>query len=79
MVATPTTRQTGYMERTGRKSPLIEQVRSAMSRRDERRMPASNAPLAGRRRARDSEQMTRWENEGGSLGHTAGQRPRPLP
>jgi hypothetical protein len=67
------------MQRPRRQGPLIEQVRIAMSRRDERRTPISNATLAARRRAHESEQMARWQNDGGSIGHTAGQRPRPLP
>ena len=50
-----------------------------MIRCDERRMPGSSATRASRRLGYDSEQMTRWENEGGSLGHTVGQRPRPFP
>jgi hypothetical protein len=66
------------MQRSRRHASLIEQVRIAMSRRD-RRTPSSNPLLAARRRAHESEQMARWENEGGSIGHTAGQRPRPLP
>jgi hypothetical protein len=66
------------MQRTRRPRSLIEQVRIAMSRRYER-TPISNGTLAARWRAHDSEQMARWENEGGSIGHTAGQRPRALP
>ena len=68
-----------HMPQAPTQAPLIEHVRIAMSRRDKRQTPASNARLARRRRARDSGQMTRWENEGGALGHSAGQRPRPLP
>jgi hypothetical protein len=60
-------------------APLIEQVRIAMSQRDRRRTPAPDTTLATRRRGHESEQMARWENDGGALGHTAGQRPRPLP
>jgi hypothetical protein len=67
------------MQRTHTHAPLVEQVRLAMSRRDKRRTPASNSTLASRGPAHDSEQMKRWESEGGALGHTAGQRPRPLP
>jgi hypothetical protein len=67
------------MQRTRRHAPFIEQVRIAMSRRDHRRTPAANATLATRRRHHESEQMARWENEGGSIGHSAGQRRRSLP
>jgi hypothetical protein len=50
-----------------------------MRLRDGRREAAWNEPLAGRRRHPASEQMSRWENEGGALGQSAGKRPRPLP
>jgi hypothetical protein len=51
-----------------------------MSRREERRTAASGELSATRRRRQvESEQMARWENDGGALGHTAGQRPPPLP
>ncbi len=79
MGAAPPDRHAGYMQRTGRQGSFIERVRIAMIRCDERRMPGSSATRASRRLGYDSEQMTRWENEGGSLGHTVGQRPRPFP
>jgi hypothetical protein len=47
-----------------------------MNRRDQRWASASTL---NHRRGHDSEQMMRWENEGGAIGHTAGQRPRPFP
>jgi hypothetical protein len=51
-----------------------------MSRREARRTAASSKAFLTRRSRHDeSEQMARWESEGGALGHTAGQRPRPLP
>jgi hypothetical protein len=51
-----------------------------MSRRDERRMTASGKTPSTRRHLDvDSQQMARWENDGGAIGHTASQRPRPLP
>jgi hypothetical protein len=79
MDAAPRARNAARMQSMGRQGPFLEQVQIAMNRRDERRTPTSNAPLAGRRHTHHNEQMARWENEGGSLGHTAGQRPRPLP
>jgi hypothetical protein len=50
-----------------------------MSMRDVRRTATSNERLATRPRRPEREQISRWENEGGALGHTAGKRPRPLP
>ena len=79
MGAAPQARHAGYMQRTRSQDSLIERVRMAMSRRDGRRTLASSATSGSRGPDYDSEQMTRWENDGGSLGHTAGQRPRPLP
>jgi hypothetical protein len=67
------------MRRTRRHASLIEQVRIAMSRRDERRTPPVSPTLDTRLRRHDAEQMARWEDEGGSIGYTARQRPRPLP
>jgi hypothetical protein len=67
------------MQRTRRYGPLIERVRIVMNRRDQRRTPPFNPTLATRLRRHDAEQMARGENEGGSIGYTAGQRPRPLP
>jgi len=67
------------MERTRRHAPLIEQVRIAMSGRDQRRNPALNMPLTISRHRHDSAQIARWENEGGFTEHSAGQRPRSLP
>jgi len=67
------------MQRTRRHASLIEQVRIALSRRDQRRTPLLNRTVATRVRRHDAEQMARWESEGGFMGDTAGQRPRPLP
>jgi hypothetical protein len=68
------------MHRTQRQATLVGRVRIAMRRRDERRTANSGkAPATGRRRRVESEQMASWENEGGAIGHSVGQRPRPLP
>jgi hypothetical protein len=73
-------RQGRNMPRTQREVTLLGRVRIAMRRRDER--PTTNsrkAPATGRRGHVDSQQMARWENDGGAIGHSAGQRPRPFP
>jgi hypothetical protein len=68
------------MHRTHRQAPLFGQVGIAMSRREARRTAASRkTSLTRRSRHGESEQLARWESEGGALGRTAGQRPRPLP
>ena len=68
------------MHRTRRHATLVDHVRVAMSRREERLTAASGELSATRRRRHvESEQMARWENDGGAIGHTASQRPRPLP
>jgi hypothetical protein len=73
-------RQACDMHRTRRQATLVDHVRIAMSRREERRTAASDKVAATRRRGHvASEQMARWENDGGAIGHTSGQRPRPLP
>jgi hypothetical protein len=73
-------REAFNMHRTSQQDTLVAHVRIAMRRREERRTPGSGKGSAMRRHRRvESEQMARWENEGGALGQTAGQRPRPLP
>jgi hypothetical protein len=68
------------MQRTRRQTTLVGNVRIAMSKRDARHMTNSRRVSALRRsRHVESEQMARWENEGGALRHGADQRPRPLP
>jgi hypothetical protein len=63
------------MHRTRRQDRLVGHVRIAMSRRDARRTAASgNASATRWPRQIESEHMARWENEGGALGHGAGQR-----
>ena len=68
------------MQRTRRQTTLVGNVRVAMSKHDARHAANSrrvHAPL--RSRHVESEQMARWESEGGALRHSADQRPRPLP
>jgi hypothetical protein len=80
MVDHPPERKARNMLRTQRQATLVGRVRIAMRRRDER--PTRNsrkAPATGRRFHVDSEQMARWENDGGAIGHSAAQRPRPFP
>jgi hypothetical protein len=73
-------RQACDMHRTRRQATLVDHVRIAMSRREERRTAASGQSSATRsRRHVESAQMARWENDGGAIGQTADQRPRPLP
>jgi len=50
-----------------------------MTRCDELSTSSSNTTLATRQPHHESEQMARWEAEGGALGHSARRRPRPLP
>jgi hypothetical protein len=69
-----------YMQRTRRHATLVGNVRMAMSKRDARHTANSRrVPASRRSRHVESEQMARWENEGGALRHSADQRPRPLP
>ncbi len=49
-----------------------------MRTRDDRHT-ASSALAEERSDRVESEGMLRWENEGGAIRHSAGQRPRPLP
>ena len=46
-----------------------------MTRHDKLRTPFSNTTLAAREPHHESEQMARWETEGGALGHSAGRLP----
>jgi hypothetical protein len=68
------------MQRTRRDARFDGQVRRTLLRREGHHEPA---PDPGRTDAAHrlyvSEQMARWETEGGALGRTAAQRPRPFP
>jgi len=67
------------MHRTHRQAALVGQGRMAMGRREERRATAmGDEPILRPRGHSESEQVSRWENEGGAVGHTARERPRPL-
>jgi hypothetical protein len=69
-----------FMQRTRRQTTLVGNVRVAMSKRDARHMGSSRrVPAPRRSRHVESEQMARWENEGGAVRHSADRRPRPLP
>jgi hypothetical protein len=76
----PRERQVCGMERTRWHAMLIGRVRTVMCRREKRQTATSGkAPATPKRRRVESDEMARWENEGGAIGHTAGQRPRPVP
>jgi len=66
------------MEQPRRDAPHADSVRTSTARQD---APARvRPPVAARDRPQAiTEQMHRWETEGGSLGHSAGRRPRPFP
>jgi hypothetical protein len=59
------------MQRTRRQAALTEQVPIEMSGGDQRRAAAFDTTLAVNQRP-ESEQIGRWENEGGSIGYGVG-------